>query len=150
MNLDALTTSVESALEAQLRFASDGSVAEAGQALITALGPALRDAGMQLARQAADEVGAQLPDHEVEVVLDGDDPSLRVTRTEAEAQDVDPSDLDARITLRLPTNLKQIIEEAADLGGDSVNTYVVKTLSGSAKTKADRKSGNTLKGRFDL
>ena len=84
------------------------------------------------------------------MVLDGDDPSLRVTRTEAEAQDVDPSDLDARITLRLPTNLKQIIEEAADLGGDSVNTYVVKTLSGSAKTKADRKSGNTLKGRFDL
>ena len=54
MNLDAITTSVESALEAQLRFASDGSVAEAGQALITALGPALRDAGMQLARQAAE------------------------------------------------------------------------------------------------
>ena len=105
---------------------------------------------MQLARQAADEVGAQLPDHEVEVVLDGDDPSLRVTRTETPAEEVDPSDLDARITLRLPTNLKQTIEEAADLGGDSVNTYVVKTLFGSAKSKPDRTSGNTLKGRFDL
>lgn len=150
MNLDAITTSVEAALEAQLRFASDGSVAEAGQALITALGPALRDAGMQLARQAADEVGAQLPDHEVEVVLDGDDPSLRVSSTQSEARDVDPSDLDARITLRLPTNLKEIIEEAADLGGDSVNTYVVKTLSGSAKSKSERRSGNSLKGRFDL
>ncbi len=105
---------------------------------------------MQLARQAADEVGAQLPDHEVEVVLDGDDPALRVSRTDAEAPEVDPSDLDARITLRLPSNLKQIIEEAADLGGDSVNAYVVKTLSGSAKSKFDRKSGNTIKGRYDL
>lgn len=148
MNLDAITTSVETALEAQLRFASDPAVIEAGQALLTALTPALRDAGLQLARQAAEEVGAQMPDREVEVVLDGDDPALRVSGSDTQAADVDPSDLDARITLRLPSNLKQLIEEAADLGGDSVNAYVVKTLSGSAKRP--RTSGNTIKGRFDL
>ena len=68
--------------------------------------------------------------------------------SEGAAPEVDPSDLDARITLRLPSNLKQLIEEAADIGGDSVNAYVVKTLSGSAKTA--RKSGNTIKGRYDL
>ncbi len=148
MNLDAITTSVEAALEAQLRFASDPAVAEAGQALVTALGPALREAGLQFARQAAEEIGAQLPGHDVEVVFDGDDPALRVSGSEGAVPEVDPSDLDARITLRLPSNLKQLIEEAADTGGDSVNAYVVKTLSGSAKSA--RKSGNTIKGRYDL
>ncbi len=147
MNLDAITTSVEAAVEAQLQFASDPAVREAGSALVAALGPALREAGLQIARQAAEEVRAQLGDRTVDVVLDGDDPIIRIGDDPAAGKEVDPSELDARITLRLPAHLKELVEQAADIGGDSVNTWVVKTLSGKAKT---RQSGSTITGSYDL
>lgn len=147
MNLDVITASVEAAVESQLRFASDPAVREAGNALVAALGPALREAGLQLARQAAEEVRAQVGDRSVEVILDGDDPVIRIGEDPSASSDVDPSDLDARITLRLPTQLKSLVEEAAGMGGDSVNTWVVKTLSGKAKT---RQTGSNVTGSFDL
>lgn len=147
MNLDVITATVEEAVEAQLRFTSDPAVREAGTALVAALGPALREAGLQLARQAAEEVRAQVGDRSVEVVLDGDDPVIRVGEDPAGLGDIDTDDLDARITLRLPSQLKSLVEEAAGMGGDSVNTWVVKTLSGKAKTRHGRSS---VTGSYDL
>ncbi len=147
MNLDVIMASVEAAVESQLRFATDPAVREAGSVLVASLGPALREAGLQLARQAAEEVGAQLGDRTVEVVLDGDDPVLRISDDPAATGDVDPGDLDARITLRLPAQLKALVEEAAGMGGDSVNAWVVKALSGKARTRA---SGSSVSGSFDL
>ncbi len=147
MNLDVITASVEAALQSQLQFASDPAVREAGTALVAALGPALREAGLQLARQAADEVRAQVGERTVEVVLDGDDPVLRIGEDTGSAAEVDPGDLDARITLRLPGQLKELVEQAAGLGGDSVNTWVVKALSGKAKA---RTSGSSITGSYDL
>lgn len=147
MNLDVITTSVEEAVEAQLRFTSDPVVREAGTALVAALGPALREAGLQLARQAAEEVRAQVGDRTVEVMLDGDDPVIRLGEDPTGLGDIDTDDLDARITLRLPAQLKSLVEEAAGMGGDSVNTWVVKALSGKAKT---RHSGSSVTGSYDL
>ena len=147
MNLDVIASSLEAAVESQMRFASDPAVREAGNALVVALGPALREAGLQLARQAAEEVRAQMGDRSVEVVLDGEDPIIRIGEDPSASGEVDPSDLDARITLRLPTQLKSLVEEAAGMGGDSVNTWVVKTLSGKAKT---RRTGSKVTGSFDL
>lgn len=146
MNLDVIMASVEAAVESQLRFATDPAVREAGSAVVASLGPALREAGLQLARQAAEEVGAQLGDRTVEVLLDGDDPVLRIGDAPA-AGDVDPGDLDARLTLRLPAQLKALVEEAAGMGGDSVNAWVVKALSGKARTRAP---GSSVSGSFDL
>ena len=55
-------------------------VEAAAAALIEVLGPALREVALDLAGQAAAEVAAQLPDHEVNVVLADGDPTLKVGR----------------------------------------------------------------------
>lgn len=148
MNVTAITTSLEARAEAQLRLVGDAAVEDAGRAILEVLEPALRDAAFDLARQAADEVRAQLPDRSVEVVLDGDDPIIRIGAAEA-APTVEASDLDARITLRLPSALKDLIEGAATDDGDSVNAYIVKSLN--TDVKATKKSGsNRVRGSYEL
>ncbi len=123
--------------------------AAAGQ-LLAALGPALRQAAMELAQQAAAEVGAQLGDREVEVVLSDGEPVLRVVdRNGTAAPGPDEEDFDARITLRLPPSLKGLVEDAAGRSGDSVNTWVVKTLTSKAGRTAAR-GGSRVTGRYEL
>lgn len=148
MNVTAITTSLEARAEAQLRLIGDPAVEDAGRAILEILEPALRDAAFDLARQAADEVRAQLPDRSVEVVLDGDDPVIRIGATEA-ATTVEASDLDARITLRLPSALKDLIEGAATDDGDSVNAYIVKSLNTDVSTTKKSKS-NRVRGSYEL
>ncbi len=50
-------------------------------------------------------------------------------------------DAEARITLRLPEYLKELITEAADVSGDSVNAYVVDALKSVARTKKSARGG---------
>jgi uncharacterized protein (DUF1778 family) len=57
-------------------------------------------------------------------------------------------DFDARITLRLPPSLKQLIEDSAAIDGDSVNSWVVDALGKRAK-RADRR-GRRMTEAFDL
>ena len=85
---------------------------QASQALLTALRPAFRQVAYELAQQAAHEVAAQLPGKEVDVVLEDGEPVLRV-RYAATGEVLDPEDLDARITLRVPADLKEAVESAA-------------------------------------
>ena len=59
----------------------DVAVEEALDHLVAALGPAIRQAAMDLAEQAAVEVRAQLPDRSVDLVLADGDPSLRIAET---------------------------------------------------------------------
>ena len=57
-------------------------------------------------------------------------------------------ELDARITLRLTPTLKQLVEEAAQVAGESVNAWVVEALGKRARrTRAGSKSYNQ---GFDL
>jgi hypothetical protein len=67
----------------------------------------------------------------VDVVLSDGEPTL-IVRSDAAATSFNAEELEARMTVRLPSNLKAALEEAADDAGDSVNSYVIKTLATGA------------------
>ena len=126
---------------------SDPAVESAVTQLVAALGPALQVAAMEIAEQAAAEVRAQLPDHTVDVVLADGDPALRIGETPRTTESRQVEELDARITLRLPPTLKQLIEDAAQTNGDSVNSWVIDALGKRANQKGRGKQYNES---FDL
>jgi hypothetical protein len=132
MNTQAIVARIEDHLVAQGRLASDDPVIEQTvDALVSGLGPALHQAVLELVEQAAAEVGAQLPTNRVDVVLSEGEPTM-VVRSDAPEQTFAADDLEARMTVRLPSNLKSALEEAADEAGDSVNGFVIKALASGA------------------
>jgi hypothetical protein len=132
-------TKVEAAVEQQILVAGgDPQIEAAARLVLAALEPATRQLAMDLAEQAAAEVAAQLPAHEIDVVVSDGEPTLRV-RTVEEEVSLGES-MDARITLRLPPNLKELIESAADQRGESLNTWMVKTLKST--TGGQRRAGH--------
>ena len=136
----------EEALSRQMALAGDDpAVAGAADSLLAALGPAVRQLATYLAEQAAAEVDAQLPDHAAEVVISDGEPSIAIRADESVGARFTPEDLEARLTVRLPEKLKEVLEDAAAEAGDSVNSYVIRTLSTS--TAGERaKVGRRLKG----
>ncbi|MDP8958656.1 MAG: type II toxin-antitoxin system HicB family antitoxin [Actinomycetota bacterium] len=135
----------EAAIINQLMVAgSDPAVESAAQSLLNALTPAARQLALEMADQAASEVAAQLPDHQVEVVLREGEPVLSVRPRGGEGLVAGGEDYEARITLRLPPSLKGLVEEAAGSSGDSVNTWVVKALSTMAGRRG--RPGRRLRG----
>lgn len=146
MDTTSVISGIEAALADQLRLAGgDPAVAAAGEAVIAALTPALSKGALELAEQAALEVRAQLPDHHIDVVLREGEPTLVVRPVETDAA-FSTDDLEARLTLRLPTMLKKELEEAAGSTGDSINAYVIKSLSG--RGRPTRKAGKQITGTF--
>jgi len=148
MDVESVVVQVRAVVVGQLVLAGDDpSINAAGEAILAALEPALQQAGLALAEQAGAEVGAQLPDHTVDVVLSGGQPNL-VVRSTNEPVTVNTNSLDARITVRLPEELKEDLEEVASDIGDSVNTFVVRALTGL--TKARRYSSrSTFEGTIE-
>jgi hypothetical protein len=148
MDIDSVIDQVNALVYGQLRMAGeDPAVEAAGEAMVRAMEPALRQAGMILAEQAAAEVGAQIADRRVEVVLNQGQPSL-IVRDSDQTVTVSTDELDARITVRLPETLKEDIETAAQDLGDSVNTFVVRALAST--TRAGHNSSRaTFKGTID-
>jgi hypothetical protein len=148
MDIDSVVGQLNAQVYGQLRLAGDDEAVEAaGEAILAALEPALRQIGMSLAEQAAAEVGAQLPNHTVDVVLSEGQPSL-VVRDSGEEITVSTDQLDARITVRLPEDLKEELEAAANDMGDSMNTFVIRALAGT--TRAERRSNRaTFKGTIE-
>lgn len=146
MDTASVITSLEAAVSDQLGLAGgDPAVTAAGEAMMAALRPALERAALELAEQAAIEIGAQLPDHGIDVVLREGEPSLLVRTLETQPI-FSTDDLEARLTLRLPSILKQELEEAAGSAGDSINAYVVKSLSG--RGRSSRRPGKHVTGTF--
>ncbi len=146
MDVTGALTQIEAAVTGQLALSGhDPELAEVAGALLGALQPAVRQAVFELAQQAAAEVDAQLPGHAVTVTLSDGEPMLDVRAVEETT--VPSEGYEARLTLRLPDALKSIIEEAAGHSGDSVNSWVVKTLSTKASTP---RSGSRVKTRIDL
>jgi hypothetical protein len=132
MNTQAIVANLEDQLVAHGRLAGDDPrVEQTVDALVAGLGPALQQAVLELAEQAATEVGAQLSTGRVEVVLSEGEPALVVRSDDAE-QTFTAEDLEARMTIRLPSNLKSALEEAADDAGDSMNSFVIKALASGA------------------
>lgn len=146
MDITTIVDEVEEALRGQLGLAGDDpAVVRAGDIVIGALQPALERAALHLAEQAAEEVDAQLPGKTVSVRLQEGTPILSVDDNDDPIR-IDTDELEARITLRLSDKLKGILEDVADESGDSVNSYVVKTLT--SKTR-DRSTGRRFKGTIE-
>ena len=150
MHLDPVINSLRAAINANVSISDDPDLESAAERLADALEPALRQAAVELAQQAASEIGAQLAEQSVDVVLSGRDLELRVvdaagsTESGAAAEE----DFDARITLRLPPTLKSTIERFANTDGESVNTWVVEALSRNARRYTA--SSGTVTEEFDL
>lgn len=148
MDVESVVQQFRHTVEGQLAIAGDDpALAAAGEAVLIALEPALRQAASALAEQAAAEVAAQLPDNTVDVVLSDGEPALVVRRT-GDSVTINTEDLDARMTVRLPENLKDDLESAASELGDSVNMFVVKALAGSAEA-LKRSSRSTFEGTIE-
>ncbi|MDH3730842.1 MAG: hypothetical protein OES13_06945 [Acidimicrobiia bacterium] len=128
MNIEASIIAFEETLAQQATLGGD-AVEEAAGALLQAVRPAVERLALSMAEDAALEVAAQLPDATVRVVIEEGSPALMVERQETvETAAFKGEDLEARLTLRLPTGLKSAIEEAAGDAGDSVNSHVVEAL----------------------
>jgi hypothetical protein len=150
MQVQPIINAVQAALAGQGSLAGgDVAVEEALDHLVSALGPAIRQAAMDLAEQAAHEVRAQLPDRTVDVVLSDGDPSLRIAESVVPAEPNPSEELDARITLRVAPSLKNLIEDAAEAAGASVNSWVLDALSRRTR-KLPQGQGFRTTHSFDL
>lgn len=142
MQLEHTILSFETAVENQLRVAGPDA-AEIGGHLMAALKPAIRQSLMDVVNMAATEVSSQLVGQKVEIRLVDGDPELTVVDDETASPPPPPpagADDEARITVRLPGYLKELIADAATDAGDSVNSFVVDALKGRAQP---RKGGVT-------
>jgi HicB-like protein involved in pilus formation len=122
-------------------------VAEAAARLAQALRGSAGLRLMEILGEAALEISAQLPEGHVEIRLSGPDPQLVYVGAQQPAEPpVQTEDgLTARITLRLPENLKRELEAAAAREGVSLNTWLVRALSRST-APAPRRTGKRLTG----
>jgi hypothetical protein len=121
--------------------------------LAVALDPAVRLVLIEALSQAAAEITAELPSGSVEVRLRGLEPTFVVdvpppvapegqsggpsAAASGADDDLPPSDDDdrvARITLRLPENLKTRVEDLAARSGQSLNTWLVFAIRSMART----------------
>lgn len=145
MDSSIVIDEIEQSLNAQIQLAGDSpAVVEAGEAILAGLEPAIDRAVMHLAEQAAVEIDAQLVGHRVGVELREGTPVLIVHREPGTVK-LDADDLEARITLRLSEKLKGIVEDAAGESGESVNTFVIKTLATKARERgAGRRYSGTI------
>ena len=149
MNTTGLFAHLESHVANQVMLTgNDPAVESAAKVILSVLEPALRNVALDLAQQAAVEVEAQLGDQRVEVVLSDGEPSLRVGSPDHELSFAGEG-YEARLTLRLPTRIKELVEEAAGSAGDSVNGWVVKALSSKARTSS-RGLGRRVTGTVEL
>jgi hypothetical protein len=146
MNSYSALSKLEEAVTRQMAFAgTDSAVESAGTAMLAILEPTVRQVVLDLAQQAAQEVSAQLPDYEIDVMVAEGDPELRARPMESTAEAT--GSYEARLTLRLPDAVKEMVEDAAAGTGDSVNSWVVKALSSKAHIK---QVGKKVTGTVDL
>jgi hypothetical protein len=150
MHIQPVINSLRAALLNNSGISSaDPTIEAAVGQLIESLGPALRVAALDLAEQAAGEVRAQLPEHSVDIVLADGDPTLRISESKPGSSDrAADEDFAARITLRLPPSLKDLIEDAAGTTGESVNAWVVEALG--KRARGSRRVEKSYNQTFDL
>ena len=124
----------------------DENIAQAAERLSEAIKGSARLRLLDLLSEATLEVSDQLPSGHVEIRLAGQDPSLVYVEERETAEPAAADDgMTARITLRLPESLKVAIELAATKDGLSVNTWLVRALSG-AVSRPSHRSGRRLVG----
>jgi HicB family len=115
---------------ARIAAVGDESTARAAELLAVALESSLARRLQEALGEAALELSAQLDQGNVEVRVAGGDLELVYTE-DAEPPPAEAAEeaFGARITLRLPDNLKSRIEAAAATSGVSVNTWLVQAAN---------------------
>jgi hypothetical protein len=132
---------------ARLAGLGDAAVTEAGGRLLAAMGGPATVRLLDLLGEAAAELGDQLPSGRVELRIAGRDAELVYVDDSGPPQEADlTDDQSARISLRLPEQLKAQIEQAAARDGVSTNTWIVRALSRSAATGRPVQSRKRLTG----
>jgi hypothetical protein len=137
-HVDALVADLET-----MAASGDDAVAQAAERLASAL---KASAGLRILDALADavlELSAQLPSGHVEVRLQGRDPVLVFVAEEAQPEEpaaAEGGDT-ARITLRLPEELKASLEAAAAREGASVNAWLVRAVRRALSGPPTRTSG---------
>src|SRR5215217_7326327 len=127
----------------------DESTAEASSRIVFALQASVGMRLLDALSEAALELNERLPAGHVEVRLSGQDPELVFVSDEREepaAAATGDEAYTARITLRLPENLKSTLEESAAREGVSVNTWIVRALTRSSAGPSASQSRNRLTG----
>ena len=94
--------------------------------LIPTLAPVLRTRLLEALTEIAEELSEQLPGAHLEARVQGDEIELIYIEDNSTVRE-NPADLNARITLRLPEDLKSRIESAATNEGISLNSWLLKT-----------------------
>lgn len=144
MDLSPYITSLREDLTATAS-AGDEQTRRAAAVLSGALEPAVRLALMNALADLAAEVTTQLPDHVVEVRLDGRDVRVVVTGTPRAEERPGPTppppppppppgpgeDNIARMTLRMVEQIKGQAEQAAAAQGVSLNTFISQAVQGA-------------------
>jgi len=144
-----LSNTVEGLQEdlATLAGLGDDAVSEAAARLLGAMGGPATVRLLDLLGEAAAELGEQLPTGRVELRIAGRDAELVFVDDSGAPAETDLSDdQSARISLRLPEQLKAQIEKAAVREGVSANTWIVRALSRSTSTGRSLKSGKRITG----
>lgn len=144
MRLQPILNEIEATLDAQLQLA-DPALAEAAPLFLQAFMPAVRQGLVRAAELAAAEISAQLGDRRVDVRLADGEPELVLATVDGDAAPPTDDDLEARLTLRLPTQLKAIIEDAAASSGESINGWVVDALRSRTRRVPGRHVKDTLR-----
>jgi hypothetical protein len=154
MQLSHAITNLESAVEVQLRVAGP-EIAEAGAQLMAALQPAITQAMMDVVTTAVAEISSQLDTQTIDIKLVDGDPELVVRDDPAAAPPPPPSpppgsdDADeARITVRLPGYLKDLITNEAETSGSSLNSYILDLVT--EKTRRRSPTGTHQRTTFQL
>lgn len=113
-----------------------------GRSLAGAIEPSARLRIVEAIAEALQDLDDRLPGLSLKTDLTPDAFSITV---ETIADQEVHGELDARITLRLPEDLKLRIETAATRSGLSLNSWLVRELNRS--TSVDISIGKTLRGR---
>jgi hypothetical protein len=115
----------------------DPAVAAAAERLASALDAGFRLTLLEALAEAAEEITRELAPGSVEVRLRGREPEFVVNPPPdypvavpfASARPAELDDATARLTLRLPEQLKAQVESAAAAEGLSVNAWLVRTVA---------------------
>lgn len=151
MDLNPYLAAVAADLEKATALADDATRATTARVAV-AVEPALRLAMTQLLSDAAAQLTADLSHTVVTVRMDGREPVLQV-QEEQHSADLPPTLVEpaasvddegtARVTVRLPEQLKRQVETLAQRADQSLNTWIVQAVRRATQpTRPDRHSNS--------
>ncbi|HEV2362370.1 MAG TPA: toxin-antitoxin system HicB family antitoxin [Acidimicrobiales bacterium] len=145
-----LSLTIDAIREDVVRLAAlgDEGTAAAADRIAAALGPSVTVRLLDLLGNAAHEVSQQMSSGRVELRVSGTDASLVVIEDHPSADSIPTDgDLTARFTLRLPEQLKSLVESAASGEGVSANAWISRAVSKAAASGSKgHGGGKTMQG----